>query len=724
MSRAIADEAEDRGTWPAGVRIGRHLGRVAESGSEDRRGRLRALAATGVYALAAIAITYPLLRPGYPFAFDMSFGPVMRVPPEAYGLGGDFGRRLPVFLVLAGASSVVSPAMLARLILVAIPYLGGLGMHRLSPATREPSRYFAGLLYAVNPFVFERLVAGHWHILLGYALLPWALPALLTWARGAERGSLIRAGLWLGILGSVSFAVASIAFFVVLLAVLILRSSSIVIRLRATAGILLLFLATNATWLVAALVRLGDIDKFTQLDFRAFLVRGESSWAAAGNVLRLTGFFREDFRSPALSTTAGLILFGVVAVLVALGIVAAWRSKCLGTRMAPFLVGVGAIAVMAALGERAPILGPALGWLYPRIPGMQIFRESQKIAGLVVLVYAIFGSLGADVVLTSPEKDREPESQPVGMRALAATIVMAAVVVLIPLAWTPGVFAGAGGRVVVSEYPAGWHEAEVALGAAGDGRTLVLPWHVHMPLSFTNGRTNLNPAGDFFTKDLVQASAIEFPGFMLPPDDPVETYVRAAITQGTSRSDFGAVVNPLGVDSILLLKEADWQEYAFLDSQRDLKKVLENENVIIYEAPGIRESLHRLAPAGELTSVIPPDPLGTAYLTGESPGAGECPEAYGAVIHQEIYSYEIPGAGCWLLPEQRSSGWSPAHLVGSADSAVSTAVRTGSPVKMTYWPATYALGGHAVSLVSIVVLAVLLVSGSLKRRRSEEDQLV
>lgn len=719
LSRVGAPEVGDSDFWPSGAGLRRRLVADPVSARPDYALRLGGLIPVGVYALVALAINYPLLRRGYPFAFDMSFGPVMRVPPEAYGLGGDFGRRLPTFLVLSWVSSVVSPSFIARAILFAIPFLAGLGMHRLSPAAREPSRYFAGLLFAVNPFVFERLVAGHWHILLGYALLGWALQPLLVWARDGHRNSLIKAGIWLGAIGLVSFAISTLAFVFAHAAALVLRRPGIVTRIRAFSGLTLMFLVTNATWIVAALVRLDDMGQFTQLDFRAFLVRGGSSWAAAGNVARLTGFFREDFRSPTLSSAAGLVLVAVIGMLVLLGVVSARRTKCLGPRMASLLLAVGAVALVAALGERAPLIGPGLGWLYARIPGMQIFRESQKIAGLLMFVYAIFGSLGADAVLASPKDEQSVTPGADGMRVKAGRIAMAVVVTAIPLAWTPGLLGGAGGRISVAEFPPGWHEADQALARLGEGRALVLPWHVHMPLSFTGGRTNLNPAGDFFSKELVQASAIEFPGFRLPADDPVDSYVRAAIEQGGLRSDFGAVVNPLGVDSILLLKEADWGDYGFLEEQRDIEKVLETESTVVYKTPANRGSLSRLASPGELTSIIPPDPLYTAYLASNLPGAGECPLAAGTVRRDEIYSYEVPGPGCWSLPETRSSGWVPAHLIGPANSGVSTAVRTGSPVRITYRPATLAMSGHAVSFVSILVLvATQAVDYFRTRRRS------
>lgn len=719
LSRADAGEDADKTGWPSGISVGRPLG----ADDVGRRARLLgSLRVVVTYFALALAIVFPLLCKGYLFAFDMSFGPVMRIPIEAYALGGDFGRRLPVFIVLSGISVAVSPAWISRALLIAIPLLGGIGMHRLAPARSEIARYFAGFLYAVNPFVYERLVAGHWHILLGYALLPWAVPSFLNWARSARPKSLLAVGLWLGVIGAVSFAVASLAFVMTFAAALVTRDGARRGRLKSLAALVLIFGATNATWLAAALVRIGDIEKFTTLDFRAFLVRGDSPWEASLNVVRLTGFFRGDFRSPALGTLAGWILLLVVLGLVLLGCVAALRTRRLGPRTASFFMATGLVASVIALGERAPVIGSLLGWLYPRIPGMQIFRESQKLVGLVVLVYALFASLGVEVVLAREvAPDSGDQSRP-ERSAVVGRVAMAAVLLAVPFAWTPSLFGAAGGKVIVAEYPPGWYEAETALSGLSDSRTLILPWHVHMPISFTGGRTNLNPAGDFFTNELVQASAVEFPGFTLPENDPVDRYIKAAIDGGPGRSDFGAVLAPLGAGSILVIKEADWEKLGFLERQSDLEKVIENDSAIVYKITSDAHGrLTRLAPPGELTTVVPPNPSSVAYLEGESPGAGECVESSGQVVMDSAYSYRVPSAGCWLIPETRSDAWSPPHLLGSADSRVATAARTGGPQRIFYPPAMVALAGHATSGISMLLIAAVLAESRLRRRQSKRS---
>jgi len=56
-----------------------------------------------------------------------------------------------------------------------------------SPAGHDGRVCAAGTLYAVNPFVFNRLFVGHFALLIGYALLPFAVKAAI---RCFHRGGL------------------------------------------------------------------------------------------------------------------------------------------------------------------------------------------------------------------------------------------------------------------------------------------------------------------------------------------------------------------------------------------------------------------------------------------------------------------------------------------------------------------------------------------------------
>ena len=63
---------------------------------------------------------------------------------------------------------------------MAIFVLGCAGVVALLDREPLPARLAGGVFYAWNPYVAERLIIGHWALLLGYAGLPWALRAVLN----------------------------------------------------------------------------------------------------------------------------------------------------------------------------------------------------------------------------------------------------------------------------------------------------------------------------------------------------------------------------------------------------------------------------------------------------------------------------------------------------------------------------------------------------------------
>ena len=77
--------------------------------------------------------------------------------------------------VLAVLSRIVPADIVQKLVLLSIFALACAGAAAL--LEREPwfARLTAGVFYAWNPFVAERLIMGQWAMLLGYAGLPWVL---------------------------------------------------------------------------------------------------------------------------------------------------------------------------------------------------------------------------------------------------------------------------------------------------------------------------------------------------------------------------------------------------------------------------------------------------------------------------------------------------------------------------------------------------------------------
>src|SRR6516162_167277 len=151
------------------------------------------LAARAAPALAGLGLGLlalgPGLRRGFLLSYDMVVVPRQPFTPALAGLAGGPPRAVPSDAVVAVASRVLPADLVQKLLLVSIFTLACSGAAAL--LAREPwfARLAAGVFYAWNPFVAERLIIGQWALLLGYAGLPWALRAAATGTVASWRGA-------------------------------------------------------------------------------------------------------------------------------------------------------------------------------------------------------------------------------------------------------------------------------------------------------------------------------------------------------------------------------------------------------------------------------------------------------------------------------------------------------------------------------------------------------
>ena len=140
-----------------------------------------------------------MLRSGYVLSYDMVAVPRQSLLPEFFGFGAGLPRAVPQDAVFALVTQVVAGEWLQKLMLLAILLLAGIGVGRLLSGFGRPWQLMGVTLAIWNPFVAERLVIGHWSLLLAYSVLPWMLAALVK-IRSTDRGYI---GLiWLAATGS------------------------------------------------------------------------------------------------------------------------------------------------------------------------------------------------------------------------------------------------------------------------------------------------------------------------------------------------------------------------------------------------------------------------------------------------------------------------------------------------------------------------------------------
>ena len=251
----------------------------------------------------------PGLRRGFLLSYDMVFVPRQPFAAALPGLAPP--RAVPSDLVIAVASRVVPGDIAQKLVLLAIFVLGCAGVVAL--LDREPllARLAGGVFYAWNPYVAERLIIGHWALLLGYAGLPWVLRAVLNPDEAPWR--------WTGRL-CLSLVPAVIGGFAAMtITALVLVPAALLTRSARRAAIALAVLVTGSLpWLIPSLQHTVYADPG---GVAAFAARADTPFGSVGSLLMLGGIWNAQ-TVPKGYGGAWSALWLVVAIVAAVGYLA------------------------------------------------------------------------------------------------------------------------------------------------------------------------------------------------------------------------------------------------------------------------------------------------------------------------------------------------------------------------------------------------------------------
>ena len=397
-----------------------------------------ALFVAPAYALAlSLVVTAPLLAPGYLLLRDAVSTPRSYLSDAALGLSEAAPRALPQDFAVALASHVVDGGVVVKALLVVGLWLAGWGAARLA-ATVLPEAGVAGQFVAVtiaiwNPYVAERLLQGHWSLLVGYGCLPWVATTMLR-LRTSD------ASPWAG--------VCALVFWIALAGL-----TPTGLMLAATVAVACVFAPGSGRprwwcagvglgaavlaalpWLVAAAVA-GSLSSSQAAGVAAFAARAEPGLGTLGSLASLGGIWNAE-AVPASRTT----LFAVVAAVVLLGVVA---------------VGLPVVLRRTRRGAAADPRGGRGGGArrdgHRTRNGGRGGDDPDTARPRRGARRAEVGGAGGARLLASPA--RPPSSRcGTGCPAAATALVCcAALVATLPdLAW------GVGGKVVAVHYPPGW----------------------------------------------------------------------------------------------------------------------------------------------------------------------------------------------------------------------------------------------------------------------------
>ncbi|KQH75184.1 hypothetical protein AO501_24145 [Mycobacterium gordonae] len=477
--------------------------------------------APSAYALAlALLVVGPLLAPGYLLLRDAVSTPRSYLSDTALGLTAA-PRATPQDFAVALASHVLDGGVVVKALLILGLWLAGWGAARLVAAVLPDAgaggQFVAITLAIWNPYVAERLLQGHWSLLVGYGCLPWVATAMLGLRAG---GGFFSLAFWIALAGLTPTG-------------LILAATVALVCVAAPgtgrprwlcAGVSLGFSVVGALpWLTASLVG-SSLSVGNGAGVDAFAPRAEPGLGTLFSLAGLGGIWN-GAAVPASRTT----LFAVPAVVVLLGLVAAGLPRVVRLRAAVPLLALAAVAVVvpAALAT-VPGLH-VLRTAVDAVPGLGVLRDGQKWVALAMPGYAV-AAAGAVVTLR--------RWLPSAVTAVACCVAL--VLVLPDLAW------GVWGRVAPVRYPSGWTAVAARINAE-PGPVAVLPAGTMRHFAWSGAAPVLDPLPRWVRADVLTTGDLVISGVTVPGEGDHARDVQRLLLSGEEPSRLADALSNEGV---------------------------------------------------------------------------------------------------------------------------------------------------------------------------------
>ncbi len=593
------------------------------------------------YLALALLIMGPLLSKGFILTLDMVFGPVAPSPTDLL-LGFKapvLGAKLVPQLLIGGAGAIIPMWLVQKSILLAIFAIAGVGAHRLPFLRFEAARYFAGILYVINPFVYARFMAGQWYILVAYAFAPFAIKSFVSLMERPKLSSAVATLLFTSV---VAINAHLLAMTLVVFAFIFVAWLAVHRRVeRGHAYLLLLvpaFFLLNAYWLVPAFTANDSVlQAINEKDLDAFAASNIiiSPWVS---VATMHGFWRVGYDYAVTLFPAITTVFSVFIFLVVYGLLSTYRHY-----MSMTMAGLAVVALVLGAGVSGPFEALYRS-LTDNVPLFDGFRDSQKFVFFLVLAYAYLGALGIEALLENwKERTRM-------LRYM--TLAAVGVGLLAPGAFTFTMLWGFNGDLKTTEFPKDWHAARDIVNAdSPDVGILVLPWDSYTDYDWVPNKDQAvrTLARAFFDQPLVYPkNVIRRSGIFGQSFSPEQAYVKSLLDEAFVNSDFGSKLPLLGARYVLLSKDSrEASFYRFLFIQNDLELVMDTPTLALFKNGS---EVHR------------------AYLSETPDASGPLREA--AVTRLSMYRYEVEAkeAGSpyivFVPPNNDVDGWRLEGLEG------------------------------------------------------------
>lgn len=447
--------------------------------------------------MLALLVVGPMLGSGYLLLRDAVSTPRSYLSDTALGLGESAPRATPQDFAVALASHLLDGGVVVKALLVLALWLAGWGAAHLAavvlPESARPGQFVATTLAIWNPYVAERLLQGHWSLLVGYGCLPWIATTMLGLRSEGGGRRLFAFAFWVALAGLTPTGLMLAA--VVALVCATTRGCGYGRWLCGSVAVAVGVVAA-LPWLTASVLEPSwGARTWAQTPALAvFAARAEPGLGTLGSLASLGGIWNAEAVPTSRTTIFALVAAVALLAVVATGLPAVARRAA----AVPLLVISAAAVVVPAVLATGPGLA-LLRALVDAAPALAVVRDGQKWVALAMPGYALAGA-GAVVTL---------------QRWLRPAVTAAACCVAL-IAGLPDLCWGVGGKVQPVHYPVAW-PAVSSLINGDPGPVAVLPAGTMRRFSWSGRAPVLDPLprwlrADVLTTGDLTVSRVTVPG--------------------------------------------------------------------------------------------------------------------------------------------------------------------------------------------------------------------
>jgi len=474
-----------------------------------------------VSLLGTVIVLWQLLVSGYVLTLDMVFGPHIDLVRNT----GDLLNTAPTWYVLSFLTTIFGGWIAQKILLITIVFLlfylplhfykRIFGIEKTEGDMQElghiggreggeGGEYIASIFFAINPFVYERFLAGQWAVLLGYVLLVPLTAYLIAYCKEWNYKNTLKLLGIIILMGATSthYFIISILVTAVVLAINFVYQKFSISFLKKSMLLALSVVIVSSYWLIpAVLSKNGPIETFGPKHWEVFKTATDVHLGTVGNVLTLHGFWGEHehwaerFVLPKSFGPSFGISFALLLIIIISGIYFGIKDKRIraGACTAVFLM-IASVIFSCGIGDG--VFRNLNIWMFEHISFWKGFRDLEKWSAVLALGYAFFAGFGAQMILDKIKSHQYRR-------------IVLYVIIFIPLLSTPMMLFGFSNQLKTTEYPSSWAEVNKVLKTDKNCRALFLPWHQYYSLKFNNNILTGNVSRSYFDCDILNGKNME-----------------------------------------------------------------------------------------------------------------------------------------------------------------------------------------------------------------------